>query len=371
MRILFLTLFDKSGASSRARVFQYMPFLKKEGIVYKVLSIMSYKLSGILNNHSSYPFVYRMSYEFIYNRLLRFLKYIYVIMQAPNYDIVFIQKVTMDAFLFKLLIKRNQNIVFDFDDNPMSFQGKINLLTRLVLSYKRSRLSYILRKSKAIIAGNRYLENIYKAYNRNIITIPTPVNSDLFIFTPHQDTNNKKIIIGWAGMGEYHIRHLMLLAEFLSELQNRCKFKFRLIGSRNSNRIKNMFSKLEDCEIIDWVEPEDMPRKLSELDIAVMPLIRDSESEGKCGLKILEYMSMGIPVVCSPVGVNRDIISDGENGFLAEDKQEWVDKLSRLIKNEQLRKQFSLRGRFTVEESYSCNNIFPKWMQALSSVKNN
>lgn len=361
-----MTLFDESGASSRVRVFQYLPFLKKEGIVYKVVSIISYKLSDILNNPSSYAFVYRASYEFIYNCLLRFLKYLYVIIQAPNYDIVFIQKVTMDAFLFKLLISRNKNIVFDFDDNPIFIQGKTNLMSRLVLSYKRDRLFYVLRKSKPVIVGNRYLENIYKVYNQNIITIPTPVNSDLFTFTPHQTANNKKIIIGWVGMGEYHIPHLILLAEFLSELEKRCKFKFILIGSRNSHKIKNMFSRLEDCEIIDWVKPLDMPKRLSELDIAVMPLVRDPGSEGKCGLKILEYMSVGVPVVCSPVGVNRDIISDGENGFLAEDKQEWVDKLSRLIKDGQLRKEFSLRGRFTVEERYSCNTVFPRWIQALS-----
>ena len=84
-----------------------------------------------------------------------------------------------------------------------------------------------------------------------------------------------------------------------------------------------------------------------------MPLPDDIWSKGKCGLKSLEYMSLCIPPVISPVGVNPEIIVDGVNGFLAKTNEEWVNKLSLLIESPELRKKTGEKGRETVVERYS------------------
>jgi glycosyltransferase involved in cell wall biosynthesis len=84
-----------------------------------------------------------------------------------------------------------------------------------------------------------------------------------------------------------------------------------------------------------------------------MPLADDEWAKGKCGLKVLQYMACGVPVVASPVGVNREIINDGENGFLAATDKEWLEKLSLLASNEELRRKIGQKGRETVEKHYS------------------
>ena len=82
-------------------------------------------------------------------------------------------------------------------------------------------------------------------------------------------------------------------------------------------------------------------------------------------------MAAGIPTVMSPVGVNREIIQDGENGFMAESTEEWVEKLSQLIESVELRKKFSINGRRTVEEKYSVHANKEKYLEAMRSVLGN
>jgi glycosyltransferase involved in cell wall biosynthesis len=99
-----------------------------------------------------------------------------------------------------------------------------------------------------------------------------------------------------------------------------------------------------------------------------MPLSDDPWSKGKCGLKIIQYLSVGVPVVCTPVGINSDIVRDGENGFWATSHQEWVDRLSTLIQNPELRYQMGLKGIEAVEKEYSLAVASEKFFQVLQRM---
>ena len=107
---------------------------------------------------------------------------------------------------------------------------------------------------------------------------------------------------------------------------------------------------------------------LAPIDIGVMPLPEDKWSKGKCGAKALQFMGMGIPTVCSPVGVNKEIIQDDENGFLASTEDEWVDKLSRLLRSAELRRRLGQAGRSTVEQKYSAISQAPRVYEIFESV---
>jgi glycosyltransferase involved in cell wall biosynthesis len=100
-------------------------------------------------------------------------------------------------------------------------------------------------------------------------------------------------------------------------------------------------------------------------DIGVYPLPDDEWTQGKCGFKAIQFMSCGVPVVAAPVGVNREIIEDGVNGFLAATPREWIEKLTRLADDESLRRRLGQAGRRTIEERYSLNVNAPKMAQAL------
>jgi glycosyltransferase involved in cell wall biosynthesis len=85
-------------------------------------------------------------------------------------------------------------------------------------------------------------------------------------------------------------------------------------------------------------------------------------------LKIVQYLSVGVPVVCTPVGINPDIVKNGENGFWATNHQEWVDRLSTLIQNPDLRLQMGLKGIETVERKYSLAVTSEMFFHVLQSL---
>jgi glycosyltransferase involved in cell wall biosynthesis len=139
-----------------------------------------------------------------------------------------------------------------------------------------------------------------------------------------------------------------------------------LIGVLGSHRFEELFRSANyPVEYVDWVDYEKLPEQLAEFDIGVMPLLDDAWARGKCGYKALLYMSCGIPTVCSPVGVNREIIEDGVNGFLAESTEDWANKLGRLVDDAELRRRFAEKGRKTVVEEFSVRAVFPEFLSAL------
>ncbi|KKT72855.1 MAG: Glycosyltransferase [Microgenomates group bacterium GW2011_GWA2_44_7] len=116
-----------------------------------------------------------------------------------------------------------------------------------------------------------------------------------------------------------------------------------------------------------WSMEEEI-EDLKTFDIGIMPMPDNEWTRGKCGFKAILYMNMGIPCVCSPVGVNREIITDGVNGFLAGTDEEWIEKLSLLIENAELRKKLGMAGRKTVEEKYSVNINAPRCLEIFKRV---
>ena len=118
-----------------------------------------------------------------------------------------------------------------------------------------------------------------------------------------------------------------------------------------------------------WRESEELAR-LREMDIGLMPLQDDAWARGKCGLKALLYMSVAVPPVCSPVGVNQEIVADGENGFWADTHEQWEKKLEMLMRDKNLRKRMGAKARKTVESRYSVRAVFPKLERVLAEVLN-
>ena len=99
-----------------------------------------------------------------------------------------------------------------------------------------------------------------------------------------------------------------------------------------------------------------------------MPLYTDLWSQGKCGLKILQYYGVGLPAVCTPVGINRDIVEDGQNGFWALNADEWKSRLLKLMQEEGLRKEMGVKGRRTVERSFCLEVNAPRMLDTLLKV---
>jgi len=376
MKICFFTKHEINWGSSRERVGVYLDYLKKRGHSYRIISCIPNELSQIWISGRKRNQISNAIYSFWYSRVLKHIKLIWIIIIAKKFDMILVQKINLLHPLVCILKLRNKNIIFDFDDQcfwdlESVRSDKIGLVKKM--NFWRGGLQHptVLRLYSHVIAGNEYLADIAAAVQTkdHITIIPTPIDCKLYI-PVGKKSQSAPIIIGWAGSGENHMRHLELLIKPLQGLINRYDINFKLVGAMRSDRIKSLFGFLDSKFIsIDWVDSDELPRMIQSFDIGVMPLRDDDGSRGKCAFKVLQYMASGIPVVISPVGVNKEIIEDGINGFLAGDANEWIKKLSSLIENEELRRDFARKGRKTAEERYSLDKTSNAFMELMEKFK--
>jgi glycosyltransferase involved in cell wall biosynthesis len=102
--------------------------------------------------------------------------------------------------------------------------------------------------------------------------------------------------------------------------------------------------------------------------VGIMPLPDDPWTRGKCGVKLLQYMAAGVPVVCSPVGANAEIVQDGVNGYLARGDDEWVSRIDELLADPARCRELGAAGRRTVEERYSTAAQLDRLLAVLSPM---
>jgi len=148
---------------------------------------------------------------------------------------------------------------------------------------------------------------------------------------------------------------------------------FERIGKRHARaELKIVCDTFFDCDSLPVIKkqwtPEEEVRDLQGFDIGVMPLVDDPWSWGKCGLKIIQYQGVGVPVVCTPVGINRDLVQDGINGLWAETPEAWEEKLSTLIENKELRERMGREGRKRVLENFTVQACGPRLYRILERL---
>jgi glycosyltransferase involved in cell wall biosynthesis len=214
-----------------------------------------------------------------------------------------------------------------------------------------------------VFAGNEYLANFARQFNSNVVIIPTTI--DTREYAPVAKAASPEITIGWSG-SITTIKHFEFALPVLRRLREKYgeKLRFKVIGDSN---YKN-----EELGIrgIGWNKNDEL-KELSEFDIGIMPLPDDEWAKGKCGLKGLQYMALEIPTIMSPVGVNSEIIKDGVNGFLASDVDEWMEKMSRLIDNSDLRASIGKQARQTVIDHYSVDSQKDRYLQCFRELTKN
>jgi glycosyltransferase involved in cell wall biosynthesis len=152
------------------------------------------------------------------------------------------------------------------------------------------------------------------------------------------------------------------LAPVLKEVASRHPFTLKVSGAGRPVTFPGV-----DVQDVRWSMAEEVSL-FNTCDVGVYPLTDDEWSKGKCGFKAIQCMACGVPVVAAAVGVNREIITDGVNSFLASTPAEWVDKLGRLLSDAALRARMSVAGRQTIEDRYSLRVTAPQLAAVLASA---
>jgi glycosyltransferase involved in cell wall biosynthesis len=198
--------------------------------------------------------------------------------------------------------------------------------------------------SAHVVVGNSYLADYSRRISRRVTIIPSSIDTTLYQ-PAAKNGGNGRAVVGWTGTSTSQT-YLEMFAPVWRELVARWDFEFRIISDREPQlsgvpHVWRRWSALTET------------KDLRDLDVGIMPMPDDSWSRGKCALKALQYMAMGIPAVCSDVGMNREVIRHGENGFLAGTPEEWLKYVGILIDDPVVCERLGREARKTVEERYS------------------
>jgi glycosyltransferase involved in cell wall biosynthesis len=217
----------------------------------------------------------------------------------------------------------------------------------------------ICRIASHVIVGNSYLANYASRVNRQVTIVPSTIDT-IEYQAGDCGLSNGLPVIGWTGSYST-LQYLDAMRSTLQRLAQREGFRLRVIGAPGY--------KIEGVEVesLPW-NPHSEVADLRTIDIGIMPLPDDRWTRGKCGMKALQYMALGKPVVASPVGANLNIVNDRTSGYLAAREEEWVDRLSELLRSPSLRTQFGVEGRKIVETKYSAEVHVPRVYNILRTV---
>jgi len=342
MKVLYFSKTSDIGPSSRYRVYQYLPYLRSRGFDVVVKPLFGPTYFWLLTWRAAWT---RVIAKAVYV-LVRFFKRVWDLLSVGRVDLIVIEGQLFPycpATVEQVLVKLNQKILIELDDAIY--------LTR----FHRKKISELLQASSTAIVGNHALANFVGRFATKVAVVPTVVDTDRFRPSTKRgsiESRDGALTIVWVGLAS-NFPYFELLVPVIRELQRTERVRFRVISSHPpSCSGVNLDFRLWSLE-----------GEVAEIqggDIGVMPLPDTEWARGKCGLKLLQYMAVGLPAVASPIGVNQEIIADGENGFLASTQEEWYANLVRLCRDAELRVRIGQAARKTVEAKYSLSVWGPR-----------
>lgn len=348
MNILLLSPYPRMAGSTRLRLHQYLPFLQAQGHRVTVWSFFNEADYRALYQSGNWP---RKGFAFLAGTW----RCLFLLFEMRRYDVCVIHRevAPLGFGLFEFLTaKCARRLVYDFDDAV--FEPNVSAANRLFAFLKSPRkIPVLLARSDAAIAGNSYLEDYAKNFARRTQQLPTPVDTQSF--TPQPKAVAAPVVVGWIG-SHSTAPYLALAREALQRLQLEMGEQLRLVFiGAGDFRMPDL-----KAEYRAW-QLETELGDLRQLDIGIMPMPDNPWTRGKCGFKALLYMSVGLPIVCSPVGFNREIVTPETNGLWAETATQWYEALQRLTHDAELRQRMGAHGRKLVEKNFSVETCAPRF----------
>ena len=342
VRILFVTQYGVLAASSRTRVFQYLPYLKELGAECRVLTVLpDITGSQLLVTSQSW----RKLLYYVWASWRTFFCGLDAFWIARKSDLVLIQKVILPAPLRWLFAHCSTPLVYDFDDAIFTTEVRRQ---NWLASWKERRNSIgvpaMLRLCSLALLENDYTASFAARHCPRIDQITGPIDTDHYC--PGPQKHRREVVLGWIGSASTSA-YLDLVREPLKELARRLpQVRLCIVGAEQIE-VQGIATEAKPWQIESEVED------LQNFDIGLMPMPDDPWTRGKGGYKLLQYMAVGLPVLTSPVGINQQIVEDGCQGFWARTSEEWLARLEELVIDGELRRRMGREGRRRVEAVYA------------------
>jgi glycosyltransferase involved in cell wall biosynthesis len=272
---------------------------------------------------------------------------------ACRSDVVVILRKTFSVPFLRLLRSCCKRLVFDLDDAVFLRSNGKPSRTR------HNRFARVARHCNQIWVGNEYLADIARDSGGSVITLPTSVDPEKYAIDAEKRTD--RLVLVWIGGSstrkylEWALPCLEQLADSLPGLNLKIVADFQL------------FSHHLQIDAVPWSE-ETESEALTSAHIGIAPMPANPWTQGKCGLKILQYMAAGLPVVASSAGVNDEIVQQGVTGFLADSPDAWRSAVNELAHDPDLPRSMGEAGRKLVEERYSVKVTWRRMARALDRL---
>jgi glycosyltransferase involved in cell wall biosynthesis len=326
MRILFLST-RQAKPSFRFRVEQFLPWFEEQGHDCELGFLLGQPLSRL----------------WLYRRL-------------SGFDVVLLQKRLLSRGELFLVRRGARRLVYDLDDAVMlNAQGHPD-------QRRQGRFRAMAQAADLVICGNSYLAEQSRTFAKHVEVVPTTINAEQF-HPRRKPARSGPVTIGWTGSRSTN-SYLNEVLPAIASLGDGVRFKF--LSDSDAGIDFRLLGNVP-CQFVRW-SPEVEISETATFDIGLMPLPDNPWTRGKCGFKALQYMGLGIPAVCSPVGVNTEIITHEKNGLLASSPEEWSRCLNRLMEDPDLRDRLGKAGRERIEQHYAAHVQVPRLIQLLEQL---
>jgi glycosyltransferase involved in cell wall biosynthesis len=280
--------------------------------------------------------------------------------EVGSADLIILQRKIPPAWMLSLFCQAAPRLIYDFDDAVFTrdsftpwgphWPGRTRSFARVV------------RSAQAVVAGNRFLYDHAALWTEpeKIEMVPTCLDPGRYFLAEHNNKNRIQLV--WIGSSST-LRGMECIQPLLEDLgKRRPGLEWKIICDR--------FLKLQSLPVIccPWSEAGETA-DLAAADIGISWLPDDPWSQGKCGLKVLQYMAAGLPVVANPVGMQARLVRHGQTGFLARTEKEWHEAIACLAADPGLRRRMGLAGRALVEARFNVRDAADRWLQLLERVE--
>lgn len=329
MRVLALCPYPLEGPSARYRAYNFERPLARQGVT---LVIRPFMTRGLYFRWMRYK---RLDLPTVGALLLATARRLADLRRAGEYDAVWVHRQTAPAFhpLFdRLLLRRARRVVFDMDDAV----------------FTEYPIDELLRGSAAATVGNSHLARYVELVAPQTRALVVPTVIDPQVYQPRTRRGSGPVTVGWIGTGA---SFRLYLSAALPRLVQTCRAQGAELNVIASPDVQAEVE-AQGARFTEWTLGGYLTA-LSEVDIGIMPLKDDDYVRGKCAFKLIEYGALGLPSVATDLGANREVVLDGETGFLARNDEEFSERLTRLIGDAELRRRLGQAARTRVLAHYT------------------